>query len=153
MKKTNPSFNSPFPFSLSNPFFAQTVTISIVIAIHCDDCQQRMRPALSPPPFPPPPQQRNNQSSIIIVIVTIKIIISIGHAAAANTPLLPPPPPRCCRISKCAAATAKIALPPSCRLCRQAGRRYRAAAAATSANEWQPLRYHCLQNKKCNTID
>jgi hypothetical protein len=44
---------------------------------------------------------------------TIKIIISICHAAAANAPLLPLPPPRCRRISKCAAATAKIALPPS----------------------------------------
>jgi hypothetical protein len=50
MKKTNPSFNFPFPFSLSNPFFAQTVTITIVIAIHPDDRQQRMWPALSPLP-------------------------------------------------------------------------------------------------------
>ncbi len=37
MKKTNPSFNSFSPFSLSNPFFAQTITIAIVIAIHCND--------------------------------------------------------------------------------------------------------------------
>ncbi len=70
------------------------------------------------------------------------------HAASANAPLLPPPPPRCCHISKRAAATAKIALPQSCHLRRQAGRRHRAAAAATSANAWQPPRYHCLKNKK-----
>jgi hypothetical protein len=100
------------------------------------------------PPFPPPPQQRNNQLSIIIVFVTIDIIISIRHAAAANAPLLPLPPPGCRRISKRAAATAKIALPPSCRLRHQAGHRHRAAAAATSVNARQLLRYHCLQNKK-----
>jgi hypothetical protein len=139
MKKINPSFNSFSPFSLSNPFFAQLITIAIVITIHRNDCQQRMQPALSPP-FPSP-------LSIIIVIVTIKIIISIRHAAAANAPLLPLPPLHCCRISKHAAATAKIALPPSCRLCRQAGCRHRAPAAATSANAWQPPCYHCLQNK------
>jgi hypothetical protein len=52
MKKTNPSFNSFSPFSLSNPFFAQTITIAIVIAVHCNDRQQRMQPALSPP-LPP----------------------------------------------------------------------------------------------------
>jgi hypothetical protein len=86
--------------------------------------------------------------------VTIKIIISKRHAATANTPLLPPLPPHCHRISKRAAATAKIALPPSCHLHRQAGRCHHAAAAATSANAWQLPRYHCLQNnKKCNTID
>ncbi len=78
----------------------------------------------------------------------IKIIISIRHASAANAPLLPPPPPRCRRISKRAAATAKIALPLSCRLCHQAGHCHHAAAAATSANARQPPRYHCLQNKK-----
>ncbi len=48
MKKTNPSFNSPSSFSLSNPFFAQTVTIAIVIAVHCNNRQRCMRPALSP---------------------------------------------------------------------------------------------------------
>jgi hypothetical protein len=94
----------------------------------------------SHPPFPSPP-------SIIIVIVTIKIIISIRHAAASNAPLLPPPPPCCHCISKRAAAMAKIALPPSCRLRHQAGRRHHAPAAATSANARQPLRYHCLQYK------
>jgi hypothetical protein len=139
MKKTNPSFGWFSPVSLSNPFFAQTVTIAIVIAIYCNDRQQLMQPALSPP-FPPPP-------SIIIVIVTIKIIISIRHAATSNAPLLPPPLPCCCRISKHAADTAKIALPPSCRLRRQASRRHGAPAAATSANMRQPPRYHCLQNK------
>ncbi len=78
----------------------------------------------------------------------IKIIISIRHAATANAPLLPLPPPCCHRISKCAAATAEIALPPSSPLRCQAGRHRRAAAAATSANAWQPRRYHhCLQNK------
>jgi hypothetical protein len=78
----------------------------------------------------------------------IKIIISICHAIAANAPLLPPPPPRCCLISKRAAATAKIALLPSCRLRRQAGHRHRAAATATSANARQLPRYYCLQNKE-----
>jgi hypothetical protein len=140
MKKTNPSFNSFSPFSLSNPYFAQTITIAIVIAFRRKDCQQRMQPALSPPPFPPP-------LSIIIVIVMIKIIISIRHAATSNAPLLLPPPPRCRRISKHAAAMAKIALPPSCRLRRQADRCHCAPAAATSANAQQLPRYHCLQNK------
>jgi hypothetical protein len=51
-EKTNPSFNSPSPFPLSNPVFAQTVAIEIVITIHPDDCQQCMRPALSPPQQP-----------------------------------------------------------------------------------------------------
>ncbi len=48
----NPSFNSPSPSPLSNPFFAQTVAIVIVITIHPDDRQQRMRPALPPPQQP-----------------------------------------------------------------------------------------------------
>jgi hypothetical protein len=139
MKKTNPSFNSFSPFSLSNPYFAQKITIAIVIAIHCINCQHRMQLALSPP-FPPSP-------SIIIIIMTIKIIISIRHAAASNAPLLPPPPPRCRRISKHAAATAKIVPPPSCRLRCQAGHRHRAPATATSAIARQPPHYQCLQNK------
>ncbi len=50
MNKTNPSFSSPSSFSLSNPFFAQTVTIAIVIAVHRNDCQQCMQSALSPLP-------------------------------------------------------------------------------------------------------
>ncbi len=50
MKKTNPSFNSPSSFSLSNPFFSQTVTIAIVITVHRNDRQQCMWPALSPLP-------------------------------------------------------------------------------------------------------
>ncbi len=50
MKKTNPSFNSPSSFSLFNPFFAQTVTIVIVIAVHCNNHQRCMQPALSPLP-------------------------------------------------------------------------------------------------------
>jgi hypothetical protein len=140
MKKTNLSFESFSPFSLSNPFFAQTITIAIVIAIHRNDHQRHMQPALSPPSPPPP--------SIIIIIVIIKIIISIRHAVITNAPLLPPPPPRCCHIFKRPATMAKIALPPSCRIRRQAGRHHRAATAATSANAQQPPRYHCLQNKK-----
>jgi hypothetical protein len=63
MNKTNPSFNSPSPFSLSNPSFAQTITIAIVIAIHCNNRQQRMQPALSPPPLPPSPPMK--EQSII----------------------------------------------------------------------------------------
>ncbi len=50
MKKSNPSFNSPSSFSLFNPFFSQTVTIAIVIAVHCNDRQRCMRPALYPLP-------------------------------------------------------------------------------------------------------
>ncbi len=49
-EKTNLSFNSPSPSPLSNPFFAQTVAIVIVIAVHPYNRHQRMRPALSPPP-------------------------------------------------------------------------------------------------------
>jgi hypothetical protein len=86
----------------------------------------------------------------IIIIMLIKIIISICHAVTANTPLLPPPPPRCRYISKCAAATAKIALSQSCRLHRQAGCCQRAAAATTSTAAWPPPRYHAY---KKNTID
>jgi hypothetical protein len=40
----------PSPFPLPNTFFAQTVAIAIVIAVHPNDHQQRMWPALSPPP-------------------------------------------------------------------------------------------------------
>ncbi len=49
-EKTNPPLNSPSPFPLSNPFFAQTVAITIVIAIQPGNLQWRMRPALSPSP-------------------------------------------------------------------------------------------------------
>jgi hypothetical protein len=49
-EKTNQSFHFPCPFSLSNTFFAQTVAIAIVIAVHPDNRQRHMRPALSPPP-------------------------------------------------------------------------------------------------------
>jgi hypothetical protein len=89
------------------------------------------------------------EQSIInhLVIVTIKIIVNIRHAAAANATLLPSLPPHCHHTSKCTAATTKIALLPSCRLCRQAGRCHRAAAAATSAAALPPPRYHCLQKK------
>ncbi len=74
----------------------------------------------------------------------IKIIISTRHAAATNVLLLPPPSPRCRLISKRAAATAKTARLPSCRLHRQAGCRHRAAAAATSAATLSTPCYHCL---------
>ncbi len=49
-EKTNPSFNSPCHFSLSNTYFSQTVAIAIVIAVHPDNRQQHMRQVLSPPP-------------------------------------------------------------------------------------------------------
>ncbi len=49
-EKTNPSFNSYSTFPLSNPFFAQTVALAIVIAVHPDNRQQRMQPTLSSPP-------------------------------------------------------------------------------------------------------
>jgi hypothetical protein len=51
-EKANLSFNSPCLFSLSNTFIVQTVAIAIVIAIHPDNHQQHMRPALSPPQQP-----------------------------------------------------------------------------------------------------
>ncbi len=50
MKKQTHLSIPPSPFPLSNPFFAQTVAIAIVIAVHPDDHQQCMRQALSPPP-------------------------------------------------------------------------------------------------------
>jgi hypothetical protein len=53
-EKTNPSFNSFSPFSLSNPYFAQAITFAIVISVHRNDRQQRMQPAPSPP-LPPSP--------------------------------------------------------------------------------------------------
>ncbi len=45
------SLNFPSPFPLSNPFFAQTVAITIVIAVQPSNRQWRMWPALSPPPL------------------------------------------------------------------------------------------------------
>jgi hypothetical protein len=80
--------------------------------------------------------------------VTIKIIVSIRHVATANATLLLPPQPRCCRISKRAAATAEILLPPSCHLRRQVGHHRRAVATANSAAALPLPRYHCLQNNK-----
>jgi hypothetical protein len=62
MKKSNPSFNSFSPFSLFNPFFAQTIAIAIVITVHRNGRQQRMQPALSPP-LPPSPATK--EQSII----------------------------------------------------------------------------------------
>ncbi len=133
-----------FQFLLSF-FLIQPLFCSTNYHCNCHCCPSQRPPAMhaaSPltPLFPSP-------SSIIIVIVTIKIIISIRHAAASSAPLLPPPPPHCCRISKHAAATAKITLLPSFHLRCQAGRRHHAPAAAPSANARQPPRYHCLQNK------
>jgi hypothetical protein len=64
-QKTNPSFNPPSPFPLSNPFFAQTVAIAIVIAVYPNDRQSRMRPALSPPPNSP--QQRQWQRRFFMI--------------------------------------------------------------------------------------
>ncbi len=63
-EKTNPSFNSPSPFPLSNPFFAQTVSIAIVIAVHPNDRQWCMRPALSPPP----PQQPAEEAAAAAIL-------------------------------------------------------------------------------------
>ncbi len=147
MKKTNPSFNSPSPFSLSNPFFAQTITVVIVIAVHCDDRQQRMQPALSRPPSPLPRNEEttNNQSSLS----SWQLKLLSAYA------MLPPPTHRCCPRHHHAAAAfpnalllpLKITLLPSCHFCCQAGRHHHAAAATTSANARQPPCYHCLQNK------
>jgi hypothetical protein len=139
-EKNKPIFQFLLSFFLVQPQFCSNNH-------HCDcHCHPLQQPPAThaasplPPPFPPP-------LSIIIVIMMIKIIISIRHAATSNAPLLPPPPPRCCRISKRATATAKIALLPSFRLRRQAGCRHCAPAAATSANVQQTPRYHCLQNR------
>ncbi len=52
-EKTNPSSIPPVLFPCPTLFFAQTVAIAIVIAVHPDDRQQHMRPALSPPPQQP----------------------------------------------------------------------------------------------------
>ncbi len=62
MKKTNPSFNSFSPFSLFNPFCAQTITIAIFITVHCNNNQQCMQPAFSSP-LPPSPAAK--EQSII----------------------------------------------------------------------------------------
>jgi hypothetical protein len=51
-EKINPSFNSPSPSPLSNPFFPQTVAIAIAITVHPDNWQRCMQPALSPPQQP-----------------------------------------------------------------------------------------------------
>ncbi len=48
--KNKPIFQFPPSFFLVQPLFAQTVTIAIVITVHLDNCQGRMRPALSPLP-------------------------------------------------------------------------------------------------------
>jgi hypothetical protein len=139
-EKNKPVFQFLLSFFLVQPLFSsnnhhlQLLLLSITMTTSNAWSQP------SSPPFPPP-------LSIIIVIRTIKIIISIRHAAASNAPLLLLPPLCCCHISKRAAATAKIALPPSCRLHRQAGHRHRAPATATSANAWQLPHYHCLKNK------
>ncbi len=79
--------------------------------------------------------------------MTIETIVSICHAANAKATLLPLLPSCCRRTSKCATATTKNALLPSCRLHRQAGHCCRAAAAATSAATLPLPRYHCLQKK------
>ncbi len=94
--KKNPSFISPSPFSLSNPFFAQTVTITIVIAIHRNNCQQCMWPALSSPPFPSPRNEAtiNNQSSSSLW----------GLKLLSAYAMLPPSTHCCCRRHHHAAA-------------------------------------------------
>jgi hypothetical protein len=52
-EKTNPSLNSPSTFPLSNPFFAQTVAIMIVITIPPGDLQSDTCGLPSPPPQTP----------------------------------------------------------------------------------------------------
>jgi hypothetical protein len=49
--KNKPIFKFPLSFSLVQPFFfAQTVAITIFIAVQPGNLQCRMRPALSPSP-------------------------------------------------------------------------------------------------------
>ncbi len=52
--KKKPIFQFLLSLFLVQPFFAQTITIAIVATVHCNKCQQRMQPALSPP-LPPSP--------------------------------------------------------------------------------------------------
>ncbi len=110
-EKNKPIFQFPLSFFLVQPFFCLN-------SHHCDcHCHPLRRPpathaaSILPHPLPPSPATKLQSIINIIVIVLIKIIISIRHAATNNAPLLPPPPPRCRRISKHAAATAKIVLP------------------------------------------
>ncbi len=113
MKKTNPSFNSFSPFSLSNPFFAQTITIAIVIAILCNDRQQRMQPALSPPPSSLPRQLSLSLCRHISKHAAAMAKLRFCQAAASTAKLaaatvLPPPPPLPTRGNRCAATAYKI---------------------------------------------
>ncbi len=48
--KNKPIFHFPLSFILVQSLFAQKVTIAISIAIHGNNTQQRMQPALSPLP-------------------------------------------------------------------------------------------------------
>jgi hypothetical protein len=98
MKKTNPSFNSFSPFSLSNPFFAQTITIVIVIAIHCNDRQQCMQPALSPPLPPSPVSYHRHCANGFPNALLLRLKSRFRQAATSATKLatatvLPLPPP------------------------------------------------------------
>jgi hypothetical protein len=67
-EKTNPSLNSPSPFPLSNPFFAQTVAITIVNAIQPSDRQWAC--SLPSPPHPKQPQQRQWQRQFFMILQT-----------------------------------------------------------------------------------
>jgi hypothetical protein len=94
MKKTKSFFNSFFPFSLSNPYFAQTIAIAIVITIHRNDRQRRMQPALSPPLSPvnyhchPDDQNYYQHTPCCRLQCTV--------VTAATTTLLPHFQTRCC---------------------------------------------------------
>ncbi len=55
-EKNKPIFQFLLSFFLAQPHVAQTITIAIVIAVHRNNCQRRMQPALSPPPSPLPRQ-------------------------------------------------------------------------------------------------
>jgi hypothetical protein len=52
MKKQTHLSIPPLLLPCPTPFFAQTVASVIIIAVHPNDRQQRMRPALSPPQQP-----------------------------------------------------------------------------------------------------
>jgi hypothetical protein len=63
---------------LSNPFIAQTVAFVIVIAVHPDNRQQRMQPALSPPPSSPQQRQRQRRFFTILRTFTSETLLWIG---------------------------------------------------------------------------
>ncbi len=135
MKKTNPSVNFFSPFSLFNPFFAQTITIGIVITVHRNNRQRHMQPALSPPLLPSPATKTiNNQSSLSLW--QLKLL-----SAYAMLPL--PTRGCCCRHHHAATAFPNALLLPLKLRFRQAATSAAKLAAATMLPPPPPLLPRC----------